>query len=147
VATHPFADPPERQQDRQNIAKKALESGSEAAVSGMVSMLFAPGTDLQSETVQRIRQIMVGTPPAGVAGSQQGMAARPDAVETLRAAPIPMAVIAGAHDQIVKPDMIVKWLDSAPHLRLVWIDGAGHMPMIEQPEATTAAQREFLQAL
>ena len=30
---------------------------------------------------------------------------------------------------------------------LVTIAGAGHMPMIEQPEATTAVLREFLRTL
>jgi len=34
-----------------------------------------------------------------------------------------------------------------PGAALVRIEGAGHMPMIEQPEATTAALREFLSGL
>jgi 3-oxoadipate enol-lactonase len=145
VATHPFADSPEKQRDRIASAKKALERGSEAVVSGMVNGLFAPGTDLESEPVQRIRQIMVNTPREGVAGALEAMAGRPDSVETLRDAAIPMVLIAGAQDQIVGPDMIETMAKTLPKLRRVPIDGAGHMPMIEQPDALTAALREFLQ--
>ncbi len=147
VATHPFADPPEKQQDRRNGAQTALDSGSAASVSGMFSTIFAPGTDLESERAQRIRQIMFQTPPAGVAGVQLGMAERPDSVETLRAARVPLVVIAGAEDQIVKRAMLDKLAESLPDLRFVWIDGAGHMAMIEQPNTTSAALRAFLQSV
>jgi 3-oxoadipate enol-lactonase len=147
VATHPYADSPEKQQERKNSATKALESGSESVVSGMVKVLFAPGTDLESDTVQRVRSIMVHTPRAGVAGALEAMAERPESVETLRNTRIPMMMIAGAQDQIVTPDMLATLAKQVPHLRLVTIDGAGHMPMIEQPDATTTALREFLQSV
>jgi len=144
VATHPYADPPEKQQDRQNGARKALESGTESAVSGMIPTIFAPGADPESEQARRIRQIMFRTPPTGVAGVQQGMAARPDSVETLREARVPMVWIAGAQDQIVKRAMLEGLAQTLPSLRMVWIEGAGHLPMIEQPDATTEALRAFL---
>jgi 3-oxoadipate enol-lactonase len=147
VATHPYADSPEKQQDRKNSATKALEQGSEAVVSGMVKVLFAPGTDLESDSVQRVRSIMLSTPRAGVAGALEAMAGRPESVETLRDARIPMMMVAGVQDQIVKPDVLATLVRQVPHLRLVMIEGAGHMPMIEQPDATTTALREFLQSV
>jgi 3-oxoadipate enol-lactonase len=147
VATHPYADSPEKQQDRKTSAIKALEQGSEAVVSDMVNNLFAPGTDLESDTVQRIRSIMLNTPRVGVAGALEAMAGRPESVETLRNTRIPMVMIAGAQDQIVKADQLDTLVKQVPHLRLVTIDGAGHMPMIEQPDATTTALREFLQSV
>jgi 3-oxoadipate enol-lactonase len=147
VATHPYADSPEKQQDRVSSAQRALESGSAAVVSGMVNVLFAPGTDLESDEVRRVRGVMVNTPRVGVAGALEAMAGRPESVETLRNTPIPLVMIAGAQDQIVKPDMLDTLVKDVPRLRLVTISGAGHMPMIEQPDATTAALREFLRTV
>jgi pimeloyl-ACP methyl ester carboxylesterase len=112
----------------------------------MFPTIFVPDTDLESARAQRIRQIMFQTPPAGVAGVQMGMAERPDSVETLRAARVPLVMIAGSQDQIVKRAMLDKLAESLPDLRFVWIDGAGHMPMVEQPTATSAALRAFLQS-
>jgi 3-oxoadipate enol-lactonase len=144
VATHPFADSPEKQQDRLRSANRALAEGSEPVVSGMIPVLFAPETDLESNTVKAIRQIMLNTPPVGVAGALIAMAGRPDSVKTLQTARVPMALIAGAQDQIVKPEMVGSLAQHVPQLRLAQISAAGHMLMIEQPETTTAALRDFL---
>jgi pimeloyl-ACP methyl ester carboxylesterase len=37
--------------------------------------------------------------------------------------------------------------DSIPGARLAIISGAGHLPPMEQPEATTATLQEFLRSL
>jgi 3-oxoadipate enol-lactonase len=144
VASHPFADSPEKQQDRRRSADRALAEGSAPVVAGMINVLFAPGTDLESMAVKSIQKIMVNTPPVGVAGALIAMAGRPDSVKTLQDTHIPMTLIAGAQDQIVKPELVEPLAQHVPHLRLVQIDRAGHMPMIEQPEITAAALREFL---
>jgi 3-oxoadipate enol-lactonase len=144
VASHPFADSPEKQQDRLRSANQAITEGSEPVVMGMVNALFAPGTDLESNTVKSIRQIMVNTPQVGVAGALIAMAGRPASVKTLQETHIPMTLMAGAQDQIVKSEIVEPLAQQVPHLSLVQIDQAGHMPMIEQPETTAAALREFL---
>jgi 3-oxoadipate enol-lactonase len=144
VASHPFADTPEKQQDRMESANRALAEGSEPVVAGMAKVLFAPETDLESNTVRAVRQIMVNTPPAGVAGALIAMARRPDSVKTLQTARVPLTLIAGAQDQIVTPEMVESLAQHVPQVRLVQIRQAGHMLMIEQPETTTAALREFL---
>lgn len=144
VASHPFADSPEKQQDRLESANRALEHGSETVVSGMIKTLFAPETDLDSHTVKHIRQIMVDTPPTGVAGALIAMAGRPDSVGTLQTARVPMTVIAGARDQIVKPEIVESLALHVPQVRRVQISEAGHMLMVEQPQTTAAALRDFL---
>jgi 3-oxoadipate enol-lactonase len=144
VATHPFADSPEKQQDRRASAERALAEGSAAVVEGMVKVLFAPETDLESNTVKSVRQIMLNTPPVGVAGALIAMAGRPDSVATLQSARVPMTLIAGAQDQIVTPALVESLVQPVPQLWLVQVFAAGHMLMIEQPETTTAALRDFV---
>jgi pimeloyl-ACP methyl ester carboxylesterase len=65
-------------------------------------------------------------------------------VKTLQDARVPMTLIAGAQDQIVKPEMVESLARHVPQLRLAQISAAGHMLMVEQPETATAALRDFL---
>ncbi|MGQ9849006.1 MAG: alpha/beta fold hydrolase [Aggregatilineaceae bacterium] len=143
-ASHPFADPPDKAQARRDNARRALAEGTAAAVGGMLASLFRPGTNLESIPAHRVRTIMLNTPAQGVAGVLLGMAARPDSVDLLRIPTPPKAIIAGRDDQIVKLDSLRALAAQIPHLRLQVIDDAGHLPMIEQPDATTAALRQIL---
>jgi pimeloyl-ACP methyl ester carboxylesterase len=143
-ASHPFADPPDKAQTRRDNARRALAEGTIAVVSGMLASLFRPGTNLESIPAYRVRAIMLSTPAQGVAGVLQGMAARPDAVDLLRAPAPPKAIIAGRDDQIIRLTDLQALTAQMPHLSLRVIDDAGHLPMIEQPDATTAALRDVL---
>lgn len=143
-ASHPFADPPDKAQTRRDNARRALAEGTAAAVGGMLASLFRPDTNLESIPAHRVRTIMLNTPAQGVAGVLLGMAARPDAVGLLRIPTPPKALIAGRDDQIVRLADLQALTAQMPHLRLTVIDGAGHLPMIEQPDATTAALRDLL---
>jgi pimeloyl-ACP methyl ester carboxylesterase len=74
------------------------------------------------------------------------MAARHDSTELLRSAKLPVLVLAGASDQVIAPEKAKALATSIPNARLVMVEHAGHMPMLEQPQATTTAIREFLSA-
>ncbi len=146
-ASHPFADPPDKAASRRASAAQALREGTAPLVSGMLPLLFRPGTNLETISAHFIRSMMLRTPPQGVAGVLSGMAARPDAVDALRPLDPPKAILAGRDDQIVRLADLQALVAELPHVALHVIDGAGHLPMIEQPEATTAALRAFLAAL
>jgi len=143
-ASHPFADPPDKAQARRDNARRALAEGTAPVVSGMLDSLFRPGTNLESIPAHQVRTIMLKTPAQGVAGVLSGMAARPDSVDLLRVPAPPKALIAGRDDQIVRLADLQALTAQMPHLRLIVIDDAGHLPMIEQPDATTAALRDLL---
>ncbi len=143
-ASHPFADPPDKAQTRRDNARRALSEGTAAVVSGMLDMLFRPGTNLESIPAHRVRAMMLNTSPQGVSGMLLGMADRPDAVDLLRDPAPPKAIIAGRDDQIVRLADLQTLAAQLPHLNLRVIDEAGHLPMIEQPDATTATLRDLL---
>lgn len=146
VATQPYADPEDRRAGRLAMAERALKEGSTFVAESMLKTIFAPDYDLQSPLARRIFDLMRHTPPPGVAGIQRGMAQRPDSTETLRGVHVPAVVIAGAADQLVALNVVRQMAQIIPQAGLVEIARAGHLPMIEQPEATTAALREFLAA-
>jgi len=147
VATHPLPDSPDKRLQRMQSAEVVLSEGPSDLALSMMAVLFAPKFDRQSPAARDIYELMATTPAFGVAGALRGMAARPDSVETLRQIAVPAVVIAGAEDQVVKLAVAEEMARSMPGAALVRIEGAGHMPMIEQPEATTAALREFLSSL
>ena len=146
-ASHPFADPPEKAASRRASAALALRAGTAPVVSGMLPLLFRPGTNLETISAHFIRSTMLKTPPQGVAGVLGGMAARAGAVDVLRPPAPPKAILAGRDDQIIPLADLRALVTGLPHIALHVIDGAGHLPMIEQPEATTAVLRSFLAAL
>lgn len=143
-ASHPFADPPDKAQARRDNARRALAEGTASVVSGMLDTLFKPGTNLESIVMHRVRATMLNTPAQGVAGVLLGMAARPDSVDLLRNPAPPKAIIAGREDQIIRLADLQALATQMPHLSLHVIDEAGHLPMLEQPDATTAALRALL---
>jgi pimeloyl-ACP methyl ester carboxylesterase len=147
VATHPFADSEDKRIQRNESAELALVQGSADTAFSMMGIIFSPNVEGKSPMAQEIYNIMVNTPPAGIAGALRGMAIRPDSVETLQNAEVPAVVIIGTEDQIVKVDVAEEMVARMPHASLVKIENSGHLPMIEQPEATTAALRSFLQSV
>lgn len=147
VATQPLADTTERRVQRLESAKLAEKQGSSTIAFSMMGVLFSPTVEGGSPMAQGVYEIMVNTPPMGVAGALRGMADRPDSTDTLRKISIPTLVIAGREDQIIKLDIAEQMAANIPAARLVTIEGSGHLPMIEKPDETIAALREFLKSL
>ena len=89
----------------------------------------------------------MGTPAAGIVGALQGMAARPDSSPLLPGINVPFLILAGAKDQIIPMEKAKAMAAAAPLAMLGTIENAGHMAMLEQPEATTKAIRDFLNTI
>lgn len=144
VATQPLADGEEKRIQRRESAELALENGSADTAFSMMSQIFAPGIDGTSPLAQSVYDIMVNTPPTGIAGAQRGMAQRPDSSDTLRGLSVPAVIVAGVDDKIVERDTTRAMAALIPGVQLVEVEGAGHMPMLEQPEQTTGALRSLI---
>lgn len=147
VATQSHADTPEKRLQRLQSAEVVMAKGTADLALSMMGVLFAPDVDRQSDMAQQIYALMAGAAPAGVAGAQRGMAERPDSADTLRALSAPALVIAGVQDKIVPLDVAQHMAGAIPGAQMVMIEGSGHMPMVEQPAATTAALHNFLESL
>jgi pimeloyl-ACP methyl ester carboxylesterase len=67
-------------------------------------------------------------------------------VERYREITAPTLIVVGSHDAFVPFKQVATLTDAIPSARLtVIIPRAGHTPMWEQPEAWTAAVRDFLE--
>ncbi|GGH55931.1 alpha/beta fold hydrolase [Frigidibacter albus] len=71
---------------------------------------------------------------------------RPDHQRTLRTARLPALVLCGEHDTLCPVRRHEFLAELMPHARFELIRNAGHLPMLEQPEAVTAALLGWLSA-
>jgi 3-oxoadipate enol-lactonase len=143
--TRAGADAPDGARKRLDTAARVEREGSAVVADEMVGKLFAAGA--AGPLRERWRAIMAATPPAGVAAALRAMADRPDSMDTLRAARVPVLVVAGAEDGIVPRADAEEMRDAAPDARLEIVEGAGHMTPVEQPERFADILRDFLERL
>ncbi|SFL08308.1 alpha/beta fold hydrolase [Loktanella salsilacus] len=74
----------------------------------------------------------------------RAMQRRRDQSATLRQIRQPAMVICGAEDTIYPVRRHEFMAEMIPYSRLEVIEGAGHLPMLEQPEATLAVMRDWM---
>lgn len=70
---------------------------------------------------------------------------RPDQTATLRAVTVPTLILCGEDDALCPPPGHTLMQDMIAGSRLVMVAAAGHLPTLEQPDATTAALRDWLE--
>jgi 3-oxoadipate enol-lactonase len=144
VGSHAMADTDEARQGRLAQADKVFLQGSVVVADAMQPRLFAPGVDPEEPFIEQVRTIMLNTRPSGIIGALRGMAARPDSTGLLPHINIPALVVTGDSDQLIPPQRAEATAAALPNATLVTIENAGHMPMVEQPQATALAIRNFL---
>jgi 3-oxoadipate enol-lactonase len=130
VASHCFADPPERKQIRLDTAEKVERTGK----ADFIAESMLPSLTLDKVLQMELKHIIENAKPNGVAGILRGMAHRSDTCDVLPNLYVPAVIIAGeldVHLSVEKAQQMVS-LMKKPWLEM--IAGAGHMPMMEAPE-------------
>jgi YbgC/YbaW family acyl-CoA thioester hydrolase len=143
------ADAPEVRRARDAAAATARERGAGAIADAMLPKMLAPATlSRRPDVAERVRALMSSTPVAGIVGALAAMRDREESVSLLSTlAGVPTLVVVGEADILTPPDQARAMAEAIPGGRLALIPGAGHLPPMEQPEATTASLREFLSSL
>ncbi|MBC7820863.1 MAG: alpha/beta fold hydrolase [Planctomycetaceae bacterium] len=145
--TRAVPDPPEAAAGRLKLADDVVRLGPELVANAMLPRLFAPNTSAQRpEWVDELRQVMLATNPHGIAAASRGMAERGDARPLLPAIDCPTLVLVGEHDVISPPAEMRDIATSIPNSVFQIIADAGHMAPLEQPLATNAAIRRFIES-
>lgn len=144
--TRAAPDTPEAAKGRHETAAKVLAAGNtESLTEGMIPKLFAPLTiEKQPDIVEKMRQRMLATTPAGAAAALRGMAERIDFRPKLAEIALPTLVIVGEHDAISSPEEMRSFAEQIPEATFEVIPRAGHMAPLENPGPVNAAIRRFL---
>lgn len=147
--TRAKADPPETARVREDLARQ-VEAGKspEPVVSGMLPKLFSPLTyERKADLVDRMRQVIMATDPAGVAATLRGLAVRPDRTGILSSIRVPTLVLAGSDDALIPREESEAMAGAIPDARLVIVPEAGHLAPLENPADSNRSIEEFLDSL
>jgi pimeloyl-ACP methyl ester carboxylesterase len=138
VASQAAADPPDRRQGRYANARQIAEEGIGETVAGMTPKLSA---DVRIQKFAH--DLMRKQKPAGLIGSLGAMAEREDMMPMLVSSSFPLILIHGDADKLIPVDRAREIQSAVPRARLFTLAGLGHMPMMENPQATADALKEF----
>lgn len=144
ISTDPLSEPPATAAAREAriVAAKAGRL-KEVVAQEYPETAFAP-SEWRAEIMALMRDMALTLGEGAFLRQTRALQRRPDQQKTLRRANLPLLMIAGADDPLVPVRRQDFAAQLAPHGKLQVIDGAGHLPMLDQPEAVTAALETFL---
>lgn len=144
--TRPGADTPEAQANRENVARIALDEGTEAIANMQLPRVISDYTRQHEPQVEAyVRQMINAATPQGIAAASLGMAQRQDSTDLLSSISVPTLVIVGEQDALTPPAVAQAYAAQIPNAQYTTIPYAGHLSNLEQPEAFLQAVRGFLQ--
>src|SRR5690606_38122973 len=97
------------------------------------------------EVVAKVRRIIEGADPEGVARALVAMRERPDSRTLLPRISVPVLVIVGREDRLTPIEEARAIVSAVPDGELVEIPGAGHYSNLENEDAFVAALNRFLE--
>jgi len=143
--TRAGADSEEGRQARHENAALAEKEGSGAITERLLPKLLGASTHARRpEVAQAVREMILSTPPAGMAAALRGMAARPDSTPLLATISVPTLILVGEEDVLTPPAESEALAKAIPGAQLVKIAKAGHLSNFEQPAAFNQALQGFL---
>jgi pimeloyl-ACP methyl ester carboxylesterase len=139
VASQAPADSPERKQGRYEAAAEIMKTGVEPVAESMSAKLTP------DERVQAfVHGLIAQQRPEGLASALKAMAERDDATSVLSGFRFPVAIIHGEADELIPIQRAQEIKATIPHATLMELSGVGHMPMMENPQATATTLKNLL---
>ncbi len=136
-------------------AKLARFAGIESIVAGekeayadkSIERLFAPANGSRPELTGPVRKMIIDTPDNVISSTLLALASRTDTTPLLDRLAIPVLIIHGEEDAIIRPEQAEALHKSIKGSALKRISGAGHLPPIEQPGVVNRVIAEFLEGI
>jgi pimeloyl-ACP methyl ester carboxylesterase len=146
LQTKPTADDESARAKRTALVEKVKAGHPEAVADTFTDLIFAQGTLQQRpDLVRQVRQWMLDTPPAGLAGALIAMRERRDYSADLEQIAVPSLVVGGEQDRAIPVDAIKAFAAALPRSTSCLIAEAGHMANLERPEEFNRCLLDFLQ--
>jgi 3-oxoadipate enol-lactonase len=139
VASHTFADSPEKRKARLKDIEKVKNSSPKEVLSDF------PGKLSKDPKVADFCKYLISrTSKNGVMGVLAGMAERPDRTKVLVSLNKPTMLIAGTDDQLIPLEINMKMSEKIKNMKVIEIINAGHMPMMENPRQTATGIEKLI---
>lgn len=94
--------------------------------------------------IEDLTEQVAVTEDEGIVALLNGMIARKDRNEMLRASKVPQLFILGHKDGYIPVEAAEKMVEGHPQARVVWLENSGHMGFLEEPETTARAILDFV---
>ena len=145
--TRAQADSDETRHVRLTSVEQVQKRGPDSFLDAQVERLIGATTRRnRPDIAEAARAMMAKATVAGISAVQQGMAARPDSIPTLKTIAVPTLVILGDEDVVASRADAELMQRSIPGARLEIVASAGHYAPFEQPEQVARLLRQFLDA-
>jgi 3-oxoadipate enol-lactonase len=148
----PQADSEATRLQRQEWIAKIGERGTGEFIEAQLEKLIGPTARRRHpERVAEGREMMQMATPAAVTALLQGLAARPDSVETARGIRVPAFVLAGGEDSVSTPadmKLLAETIRNGGYgAEYHELHDAGHFAPWEQPQAVGRLLRQFFDSV
>ena len=148
----PQADADTNRATRQKWIQQITERGTADFIEAMLNSLVGPTAwRRHPEKIGEARAMMQVMRPGALIAVQQGLALRPDSVETAKTIRVPVFVLAGIEDTGSTPaDMrlLARMVRNGGYgAEFHLLDGAGHYAPWEQPETVGPLMRKFFDSV
>ena len=144
--TNPLAERPEIAAKRgPQIAAARAGRLREVMRDEMKPNYLAPGEG-RAAVMETVMAMALALGPAAFETQSRALMARPDRTGALRGYPGPALVLCGAHDALCPVERHEMMAALLPRAVLAVVPGAGHLPTLEQPDATNAWLARWLAA-
>lgn len=143
--TKASADTEDARRNRLRTAAEVLEHGTGPFVDSMLPKLIGKTAyEARPDLVEGARRMALKMSPQGVSQVQQGMAARPDSVPTLKTIDVRTLIIAGDEDLLSTAADAELMRANLRRAQLAVIPKAGHYAAWEKPDEVGKLLRRFL---
>jgi 3-oxoadipate enol-lactonase len=148
----PQADTEAGRLQRGELIAKIRERGTGEFIEAQLEKLIGPTAHRRHpERVAEAREMMQMVSPAAAIAIQQGLAARPDSVETAKGIRVPAFVLAGGEDPVSPPadmKLLAETIRNGGYgAEYTEIRDAGHFAPWEQPELVGRLLRRFFDSV
>lgn len=146
LSSTPNADTPEKAENRRREIALVKAGKKDLLARVAPEAGFAEENRVRmKDAIEDLAEQVFVTEDEGIVALLNGMIARADRNEMLRASPVPQLFILGRKDGYIPVEAAEQLVKEHPQARVVWLENSGHMGFLEEPEATAAAILDFVE--
>ncbi len=139
---------PDTEEKRENRRREIalIEAGKKELIARAFPHVgFAPQNRQRlADRIEDLSEQIILTEDEGIIAILNGMSAREDLNDAMRASKVPQMAILGRHDEYIPQEAGEAMARNHPQMKIVWLENSGHMGFIEEPEKTAEAILSFL---
>ena len=144
MATNPKAEDPAVSANREHQKAQVRQGHLRAVLRDEMKPNYLTDSAHKNDILDLCMTMAMDLGPEAFLSQSEALATRPDQQDNLKLVNVPSLILCGKEDRLCPLDRHVLLAQLIPGARLEVIDGAGHLPTLEQPEATTTALRIWL---